>query len=717
MKKLLLNLTYPPLFLLAFVLVPPLLTLYLLVQAPFISHRAAMRKFRNLIKVYGRIMLGLLWPWVKIVYEDHGGEPTPGCIYVCNHRSSSDPFMMAFPPGETIQVPNAWPFRLPFLGWMARRAGYLSVREMEVADFYRRGKEYLDDNINLATFPEGTRSTTGEMGPFHSTVFRLALRAQAPIVPICLSGTGTFMPKGSLILSPCTIRVRRLPQIAYDDYKDMSPFQLKNHVHDVIDAELKRMEGKAAAPPSAPTIAPGQFPWQDILAAVEQRQLLALRLSFGAIHDKPRFPRLESPAAKPLTATQRRELIVAAKTVGVRRVTLCGVGDTAEAGDLLQVIGREALTVEVELIPGQLTEAQVEWLNTAAAEIVFALNRVFWRERDAVAAQAALQEALNMIPERQQPRRCSTVLCRESVTALPAVSAWLREQQVDLQIAGVGTKLDDVDRFWLRENADAIQDAVELVSAGDEYPLAGSNAWCAAPLFSCCVDRDGNVFADPGIDLVIGNLHEQTLVEVLRDSEVLEDIRAWRETISGPCADCDLLNRCGGCRAVAYELTGDYLASDPLCRRNAERRDDIDGLPLAAETVIPHRKPMRLVDRILEIGDRYSWVEAAVTADWPFLQAPGKVEDAAYLELMAQATAADDGFRNRCRKQGLGFLIGAKKLEVLGQASVGDVLTIHMFKDAKLDNFGILVGTVLNGDECIARGEIKVYREPEGESS
>jgi MoaA/NifB/PqqE/SkfB family radical SAM enzyme len=39
-------------------------------------------------------------------------------------------------------------------------------------------------------------------------------------------------------------------------------------------------------------------------------------------------------------------------------------------------------------------------------------------------------------------------------------------------------------------------------------------------------------------------------------------------TFKGPCANCDLADGCYGCRGTAFQVTGDYLASDPLCWRN-----------------------------------------------------------------------------------------------------------------------------------------------------
>ena len=49
-------------------------------------------------------------------------------------------------------------------------------------------------------FPEGTRSTTGELGAFKDGAFRIALEAQAPVLPMVLTGCGAALPKGGWVL-------------------------------------------------------------------------------------------------------------------------------------------------------------------------------------------------------------------------------------------------------------------------------------------------------------------------------------------------------------------------------------------------------------------------------------------------------------------------------------------------------------------------------------
>ena len=242
LQTILLNLGFGFLFFAVSALLIPALILIGMMLAPFGSWRKTLGNMRALIKVYGRVMMVLGEPLLRVRADPETSELPQPCIYICNHRSAADPFLMAKLPGEIVQVVNIWPFKLPVLGFFAKRAGYLSIREMPPEEFMERCEKLLGQGVSIAAFPEGTRSTTREMGPFHGSLFRLALRTGAPLVPVCLSGTEIRPAKGSLVLHPGLIRVRSLAPVTKELFQGMSPFLLKNHMHDLIDVELKKME-------------------------------------------------------------------------------------------------------------------------------------------------------------------------------------------------------------------------------------------------------------------------------------------------------------------------------------------------------------------------------------------------------------------------------------------------------------------------------------------
>ncbi|MCB4790502.1 MAG: radical SAM protein [Elusimicrobia bacterium] len=61
-----------------------------------------------------------------------------------------------------------------------------------------------------------------------------------------------------------------------------------------------------------------------------------------------------------------------------------------------------------------------------------------------------------------------------------------------------------------------------------------------------------------------GNVRETPFYEILKNNDILETVRK-RTGLKGKCGICRYKHTCGGCRAVAYYKTGDYLESDPNC--------------------------------------------------------------------------------------------------------------------------------------------------------
>lgn len=240
------NFIFYTLFLLFSLTGIPVFSAIVAFQSIFIPHREGMKKFRRAISWYGLGVIKIIpFPFVKVFYKDLDKSDCKGpFIFVCNHRSASDPFLMACIPYEFVQVVNIWPFKLPVLGFMARAAGYLSVREMPFEEFSGKATELLNQGVSIVAFPEGTRSADGTLGQFHSSIFRLALMTGRPIAPVCITGNEKIPARGTLLLKPGTIRIHKLSHLKSNDFKELSPFKLKNRVRRIIADGIEEMEGK-----------------------------------------------------------------------------------------------------------------------------------------------------------------------------------------------------------------------------------------------------------------------------------------------------------------------------------------------------------------------------------------------------------------------------------------------------------------------------------------
>ena len=80
----------------------------------------------------------------------------------------------------------------------------------------------------------------------------------------------------------------------------------------------------------------------------------------------------------------------------------------------------------------------------------------------------------------------------------------------------------------------------------------------------CFVSHIGNVYPSGFLQIPGGNVREQSVAEIYRNSKIFRDLRD-PEKLTGKCGLCEFKQVCGGSRARAYAITGDYLASDPTC--------------------------------------------------------------------------------------------------------------------------------------------------------
>ncbi len=167
-------------------------------------------------RLWGKIQLRITGTRVRIQGLEHI-EPGKNYILVSNHQSTFDIFaLLGYLPIQFRWTAKAELFRIPFMGWAMSRIGYIPIERSSPKKAYRsmlRAAEVVRQGMSVIIFPEGTRSPDGNLQPFKKGVFLIALKSQAPILPITIQGASRIMRKGDWRIHPGQVRIQIDPPI------------------------------------------------------------------------------------------------------------------------------------------------------------------------------------------------------------------------------------------------------------------------------------------------------------------------------------------------------------------------------------------------------------------------------------------------------------------------------------------------------------------------
>ncbi|TXL65742.1 radical SAM/SPASM domain-containing protein [Cerasibacillus terrae] len=78
------------------------------------------------------------------------------------------------------------------------------------------------------------------------------------------------------------------------------------------------------------------------------------------------------------------------------------------------------------------------------------------------------------------------------------------------------------------------------------------------------ISHTGDVYPSGLLPIKAGNVRQTPLAEIYRESEVFKNLRN-PDKYKGKCGICEFRHVCGGSRSRAYNVTGDYMESEPYC--------------------------------------------------------------------------------------------------------------------------------------------------------
>ena len=220
----------------------PLVAIVRLVTAPFDKGRyAAGYLFRKLAVVHQ--WLNPLW-----TFRTSGvtiSDPRRPYVVVANHQSFVDMLLISQLPWEMKWLSKEDFFKYPLVGWLMRMAGDIRLirgKRDSIIAAMDSCKDRLSKRVSVMIFPEGTRTTDGELQKFKDGAFRLAIETGTPILPLVLDGTFPALQKGDWRFGVTDAEVRVLAPIETAGLTLDDVSVLRDRVHTVIADELALMK-------------------------------------------------------------------------------------------------------------------------------------------------------------------------------------------------------------------------------------------------------------------------------------------------------------------------------------------------------------------------------------------------------------------------------------------------------------------------------------------
>ena len=220
-------------------------SLYVLVMGPpfvLIAFIAGSPRLLYSVGLWG-VRIGIALSGIRVVREGLAHlQRDRAAVYAINHASNVEPPLVfdalheLFPRLRILY--KAELRKLPILVRAFDLAGFVPLqrgnREQSLPAI-ERAVDALRAGHSFLIFPEGTRSRTGELLPFKKGGFIMAIKAQAPIVPVAIKGARSAMRKGSPIIHPVTVVIRL-----------GTPIETAGLTMDDRDALVARVRGEVA---------------------------------------------------------------------------------------------------------------------------------------------------------------------------------------------------------------------------------------------------------------------------------------------------------------------------------------------------------------------------------------------------------------------------------------------------------------------------------------
>jgi putative phosphoserine phosphatase/1-acylglycerol-3-phosphate O-acyltransferase len=167
------------------------------------------------------MMLGVNGVKLDIIGTENAWVDRP-TVFIHNHLTNFDSFVVAKIVRSGVTGVGKKEITKSPLGalmaWALDAAMIDRSDSAKAVDALKPVTDRLREGLSVVIAPEGTRSLTGELGPFKKGAFRMAMSADVPITPIVLRNADVLGSRNSAMMRPGRVQIAILPPIPVTDW-------------------------------------------------------------------------------------------------------------------------------------------------------------------------------------------------------------------------------------------------------------------------------------------------------------------------------------------------------------------------------------------------------------------------------------------------------------------------------------------------------------------
>jgi len=178
---------------------------------------------------------------IKVRVSGREHLPAEGAALIASkHQSAFDTLVWFALVPDVTYVMKQELFRIPIYGSFARRAGMIGVDRdggaPAMRQMMREAQVAAREGRQIVIFPEGTRTTAGELNEWHPGIVALASVTKLPVIPVA-TNSGKYWARHHFIKRPGVLAINILPPLV-----DVPRHELLARLEQVIEAEQRKLD-------------------------------------------------------------------------------------------------------------------------------------------------------------------------------------------------------------------------------------------------------------------------------------------------------------------------------------------------------------------------------------------------------------------------------------------------------------------------------------------